>query len=84
MPERCAGESGQGISGTVNGHQLLIGTEALVTSEGCLISPAYQQSIADCRSQGLTTVLIAVDGNWRRSVASATACAPIRVPRWIT
>lgn len=61
-PEDVQASPGKGISGTVNGHQLLIGTEALLTSEGCLISAASQQSIADCRSQGLTTVLIAVDG----------------------
>lgn len=62
MPEDVQARPGKGISGTVNGHQLLIGTEALLTSEDCRISTESQQSIADCRAQGLTTVLIAVDG----------------------
>ncbi|QDU03346.1 putative copper-importing P-type ATPase A [Gimesia chilikensis] len=61
-PEDAQARPGKGISGTVNGHQLLIGTEALLTSEGCRISTESQQSIIDCRAQGLTTVLIAVDG----------------------
>ncbi len=62
IPEDAQARPGKGISGTVNGHQLLIGTEALLTSEGCRVSTESQQSIADCRAQGLTTVLIAVDG----------------------
>lgn len=53
---------GQGVRGCVEGQQLLIGTESLLTNEGCLIPEEAQRSLTECREQGLTTVLIAVEG----------------------
>ncbi|QDV16214.1 putative copper-importing P-type ATPase A [Gimesia panareensis] len=61
-PQDVDVKPGQGVRGTVNGQQFLIGTESLLIENGCLITEKFQQSIENCREQGLTTVLVAVDG----------------------
>jgi Cu+-exporting ATPase len=52
---------GLGVSGTAEGHTLLLGNQALLKEHGVETS-ALEQDLKDQASQGATPVLLAVDG----------------------
>ena len=62
VPTNVDAIAGQGICGTANVHELLIGTEELLKQSGCPISTEFQESLTAFRQKGMTTALIAVDG----------------------
>ncbi len=62
---------GQGIRAVVDGHQLLVGTPALVGSASA--APAVTETFEAAQAKGHTAVLVAVDGRLRGMIAVADA-----------
>lgn len=52
---------GQGVSGSVNGRRILIGSQQLLESRGCQIEPHFVQHLSDAHQLAHTGLLIAVD-----------------------
>src|SRR5439155_20090549 len=52
---------GQGVSGRVEGHSLLLGTAALMTERGMAVG-GMRERLEQLRSAGQTVVLLSVDG----------------------
>ncbi len=63
---------GRGIRATVDGHQVLVGTPALVGADLAAASPAVT-AFTRAQSRGHTAVLVAVDGELRGMIAVADA-----------
>ena len=63
---------GRGIRATVDGHQVLVGTPALVGADLAAASPAVT-AFTRAQSKGHTAVLVAVDGELRGMIAVADA-----------
>ena len=63
---------GRGISATVDGHQVLVGTPALVGADVAEASPAVT-AFTRAQGKGHTAVLVAVDGELRGMIAVADA-----------
>lgn len=70
----AAGESvtalaGQGVTGTVNGHQITLGSHALF--DETIAHAAYCADVTDANQLGYTTMLLAEDGQYRGYIAAA-------------
>jgi P-type Cu+ transporter len=60
-PEHFEARPGYGVSATVDGHAVLVGTQRFLTEEGIDPSP-LQASLARVQAAGQTGVLVAIDG----------------------
>lgn len=54
--------SGKGIRGTVDGHQILIGTKAFLTEEGIHVDPSLDASSDELSAKGQSLSHVAIDG----------------------
>ena len=61
-PEQYASFGGKGISATVDGAEILIGTDALLAERGISLSASVLEALETARTQGKTAVCVAKDG----------------------
>jgi len=66
---------GGGISGTVAGWRLVVGSPLFVRQQGCQVPPSIERAQREAISLGATPVLVAVDG---RAAAVAGLGDPLR------
>jgi P-type Cu+ transporter len=60
-PQDFSYQPGRGVSGKIDGHVVLAGSEELLRAAGMDIAPLLQQAVGP-RSQGHAVVLVAIDG----------------------
>jgi Cu+-exporting ATPase len=71
-----AGLAGLGAKGTVDGHQVLVGSARLLTAESVDVPTAVAERRLAWEQQGRTTVLVAVDGVLTGMIALADTVKP--------
>ncbi|WP_223881104.1 heavy metal translocating P-type ATPase [Nesterenkonia ebinurensis] len=64
QPEGFRNHEGRGVSGTVEGHQVLIGRRHLMGAHGVVLPEQVDDLIARAEARGSTAVLVAVDGEF--------------------
>ena len=62
VPERLRETWGKGLSARVEGHEVLVGSEAFLVQSGVALENA--EILGELKAQGLSTVLVAIDGSW--------------------
>jgi Cu+-exporting ATPase len=69
-PEYVTAIAGRGLEATVEGHTLLVGTRRLLSERSIALDGALER-LGVLEQQGMTTVLVAIDGNMAGLVAVA-------------
>ncbi len=67
---------GRGIAGTVDGHAMAAGNQALFGSLAIVLPDAWRTKAGDAAARGLSPVLVAVDGSIRGLVALGDPLRP--------
>jgi len=76
MPEDVREDPGQGIVGSVDGRQVLVGSRAFVGSEGVPAGELAASSLAGTRGSGEAHVLVALDGHLAGVIVMADELRP--------
>ncbi|KAF0110759.1 MAG: Cu2+-exporting ATPase [Chloroflexi bacterium] len=69
-PETFESETGLGVHGMVQRHQVLVGNQRMMTMKGILVDE-WQKEITHLQSEGKTAMLIAIDGGMAGIIAVA-------------
>ncbi len=67
---------GQGAVGTVGGRKVRIGNEALMSGSMLIVPPELQQAMDDQAAEGMTSVLVAIDGGVLAAIGLADTIRP--------
>ena len=68
--------TGQGVAGTVDGREVLLGSPAFLAARGVGAERSLDEQAAELRASGHTVVLVAIDGRMAGAVAIADAVKP--------
>lgn len=68
--------TGQGVAGTVDGREILLGSPAFLAARGVAAEPALDEAAAELRSSGHTVVQVAVGGRAAGAIAIADELKP--------
>ncbi|MEU2515488.1 heavy metal translocating P-type ATPase [Streptomyces syringium] len=72
-PERFENVAGLGVRGVVDGHEVLVGREPLLTRRGIELPAELARAVSAAQAAGRTAVLVAWDGRARGVLAVADA-----------
>ena len=75
-PQSFAAESGRGVTGAVDGHQVLVGNRALLDAHGVAVGELAARAEI-MREQGKTVMMVAIDGRAAGLVAVADPIKPM-------
>jgi len=75
-PDSFKMDAGKGISATLNGKQILCGSEKYIREQGIEISDDVSQTLEVLRGQGKAVVIVAADGKCIGVVALSDALRP--------
>jgi len=76
MPVDVLEEPGQGIRGTVDGHQVLVGSRAFLRGAGVPAAEVVSTAVTSTRGSGEAHVLVAVDGHVAGVIVMADELRP--------
>ncbi len=68
--------TGQGVAGTVDGREVLLGSPAFLAARGVGAERSLDEQAAELRASGHTVVQVAIDGRMAGAVAIADAVKP--------
>lgn len=68
--------TGQGVAGTVDGREILLGSPAFLAARGVAADPTLDEAAAELRSSGHTVVQVAVAGSAAGAIAIADELKP--------
>ena len=68
--------TGQGVAGTADGREILLGSPAFLAARGVAAEPALDEAAAELRSSGHTVVQVAVAGRAAGAIAVADELKP--------
>lgn len=76
LPQDVREEPGQGISGVVDGHRVLVGSRAFMASSGIAASELSAARVASTRGSGEAHVLVAIDDHLAATIVMADELRP--------
>jgi heavy metal translocating P-type ATPase len=76
LPDDIEEEPGQGIAGTVDGHRVLVGSRAFMTSSGILAEEFAGSHALSARGSGEAHVLVGLDGHLAGVIVMADELRP--------